>query len=328
MNNSLEDSTTTPTASGSKAPLGELQNELLLHLFGEGGLASLRAEQLEVHYRDRAGVRLHRRRVHGVWAFRLHPSRGVRYRQCRIGFADRAAHQNCQRRAEFPAFSPLFWSLLSALSPSPKRLFAAEDVGVAAKFIPGIPEIQTKLAEILGIQKTTLTTVNDIKSDTADLKRQVAQLRSLVRQLLDKQSQTSPELAAAPDTKERLTQTVANNRSRRGNRPALRTGARATQGGKAQRGGTLTESSCRGRREASREGCQGGGSSLSKLSFDCGCVRSRPRARLLREGGATRSNGYPRHVGQRRIPKGRRTTRRRASGLRKRDHDGKTGDRR
>jgi tetratricopeptide (TPR) repeat protein len=223
MIDSIEDIPKAPEAAGPHAPLGKLGNDLLLHLFGDEGLASLRA---------------------GNWKFILviAPVFGFIADVCTV-FGHSAAilfvvcaaiggalvlpilfrTKYCQHCA-IPCVFAFILVIAFGFVAATQRVFAAEDRGVAAKFIPGIPEIQNTLAEILGLQRATLKAVTDVKSDTTDIKQQLAENKTelaklhaqldttnaLVKQLVDQLSQTNPAAAAAPETKERLTQTVTS----------------------------------------------------------------------------------------------------------------------
>jgi tetratricopeptide (TPR) repeat protein len=195
----------------------------LLHLFGDEGLASLRAgdwkfilviapvfgfiaDVCTVFGRSAPTLLVVCALIGGVLALPI----VFRTKYC----------QHCAIPCVFAIILVIAFGFVAAT----QRVFAAEDTGVAAKFIPGIPEIQNTLGEILGIQKTTLTTVTGIKSDTTDIKQQLAEAKTelakvqaqldtnnaLVKQLVDKLSQTNPAAAAAPETKERLTQAVTS----------------------------------------------------------------------------------------------------------------------
>jgi hypothetical protein len=216
MTDSIGDIPKAPGAAESPAPLGNLGSDLLLHLFGDAGLASLRA---------------------GNWKFILviAPVFGFIADVCTV-FGRSAPTllvvcaiiggilvlpivfrtKYCQHCA-IPCVFAFILVIAFGFVAATQKVFAAEDRGVAAKFIPGIPEIQNTLAEIL-------TTVTGIKSDTTVIKQQLAETKTqlaevraqldstnaLVKQLVDKLSQTNPAAAAAPETKERLTQTVTN----------------------------------------------------------------------------------------------------------------------
>ena len=223
MTDSIGDIPKAPDAAGPHAPLGKLGNDLLLHLFADEGLASLRAgnwkfilviapvfgfiaDVCTVFGRSAPILLVVCALIGGVLAVPI----VFRTKYC----------QHCAIPCVFAFILVIAFGFVAAT----QRVFAAEDTGVAAKFIPGIPEIQNTLAEILGIQRTTLKGVTDIKSDTTDIKQQLADTKTelakvreqldtnnaLVKQLLDKISQTNPAAAAAPETKERLTQTVTS----------------------------------------------------------------------------------------------------------------------
>src|SRR5580692_11799441 len=149
MTDSIGDIPKAPEAAGPHAPLGKLGNDLLLHLFGDEGLASLRA---------------------GNWKFILviAPVFGFIADVCTVfgrsaptllvvcaiiggGLALPIVFRTkyCQHCA-IPCVFAFILVIAFGFVAATQRVFAAEDTGVSAKFIPGIPEIQNMLAESLG----------------------------------------------------------------------------------------------------------------------------------------------------------------------------------
>jgi tetratricopeptide (TPR) repeat protein len=185
------------TAPG--ASIGSVGSDLLGHLFGDDGVAALRAHKwrfisavapLFGFFADILSVFGKAVPTLFLWSaaiavFLILPI-ALRAKYC--------------RHCAVPCVLAFILAIAFGFVAATQKVFAAEDGGVAAKFIPGIPEIQSTLAEMLGLQKTTLKAVANVQSDTTEIKRQLAETKkelasvsaqleansALVRQLLER----------------------------------------------------------------------------------------------------------------------------------------------
>jgi tetratricopeptide (TPR) repeat protein len=174
----------------SSAAIGNLGRDLLVHLFGEDGFTSLRAGNWRFisviapvfgFFADVCTVFAHAAPalllVFAVVGVLLTLPILFRTKYCR----------HCAVPSVF-AFIMVFAFGFVAVT---QKVFAAEGEGVAAKYIPGIREVQTTLAEILGLQKSTLTVVKQVQSDTTDIKSGVNAVRAqndAILQAINRQS--------------------------------------------------------------------------------------------------------------------------------------------
>jgi tetratricopeptide (TPR) repeat protein len=190
-----------------------LGREVLLHLFGEDGFTSLRAGNWRFisivapvfgFFADVCTVFAHSAPtlllVFAVLGMALAVPIWLRTRYC----------QHCAVPCVFAFIMVMAFGFVAVT----QKVFAAEDEGVAAKFIPGIPEVQTRLAEILGIQKKTLVVVERIDRTVADnskrlddLNKKIDANNAIVQKLSDRL--TAGAAPAEPLAKAGLAEAVA-----------------------------------------------------------------------------------------------------------------------
>jgi hypothetical protein len=156
------------------APLRNLGSELLVHLFGSDGVASLRSGNWKF-----ISV------VAPVFGFFAdvstifgHPAPYLLIGCAVIGISLAVPIAFRTKYYEYCAIPCVFAFILTisfSFVVGTQKVFAAEDTGIAAKAIPGIPELQETLAKSLGIQTKMLATVEDIHSEIRKLNQQFAE---------------------------------------------------------------------------------------------------------------------------------------------------------
>lgn len=143
----------------SRPSMTNVGSDLLLHLFGDAGLASLRAGNWKFiaviapvfgFFADVCTVFGHSAPtlffISLILAATLSAPIVLRTKYC----------HHCAIPCVFTFILAIAFGFVAAT----QKVFAAEESGAAAKFIPGISEIQTALADMLEIQRATLSAVN------------------------------------------------------------------------------------------------------------------------------------------------------------------------
>jgi tetratricopeptide (TPR) repeat protein len=196
--------------------IATLRGDLLGHLFGDDGVAALRTHKWRFisSIAPLFGFCADVFSVFGKAAFTLFVVSAIGSILLILPILLRVKY--C-RHCAVPCVLAFILAIAFGFVAATQKVFAAEDQGVAAKFIPGISDIQSTLAEMLGLQKTTVKAVANIQSDTTEIRRQLAETKTqlanvsaqleansaLVRQLLERTPGTQ-----APGAKEAISEAV------------------------------------------------------------------------------------------------------------------------